>query len=369
MPLFTSASGVQINGGNFIDIAGDVNLHNLQPAIAQNNDPLSATQSHQLLGPDRNTQNRAGRPVPYDVSRRPQILSSANSSGQIPQNESWSNSAAPIQSLSNVPLFTFAQPPSFFQPGPQRPPVIHYSPDNGSIITPGFEYPLSNVLISATPGEYSDTSPMNRHHPSSHLQPLAGPPGEPAHSFTGDFRNDEPESSITAINRTPWGGQQQEPKTSINIGGNLNHIQRHGEAGLHILYRAAAGDATHDSEDRFPQPRCHPETQTKMLDVLGKWTCGIEPREDWNKDEVSSSSDHKSSPILWLHGPAGAGKSAIAQTLCQKLEEEGRLGASFFLQTGTSVSRTCQTTLRNDRIPARPRCSQFESPHLPERGD
>ncbi|KAJ7918030.1 hypothetical protein B0H13DRAFT_2269314 [Mycena leptocephala] len=341
MPLFTSASGVQINGGNFIDIAGDVNLHNLQPAIVQNSDPLSATQSRQLLGLDRNTQNRAGRPVPYDVSRRPQILRSAkNSSGQIPQNESWSNSAAPIQSLSNLPLFTFAQPPSFFQPGPQRPPVIHYSPDNGSIITPGFEYPLSNVLISATPGEYSHTSLMNCHHPSSHLQPLAGPPGEPAHSFTGDFRNDEPESSITAINHTPWGGQRQEPKTSINIGGNLNHIQRHGEA---------AGDATHDSEDRFPQPRCHPETRTKMLDVLGNWTREIHPPEDWNEDDgenddlygspsedenSNSSSDHKSSPILWLHGPAGAGKSAIAQTLCQKLEEEGRLGASFFFKRG-----------------------------------
>ncbi|KAJ7918002.1 hypothetical protein B0H13DRAFT_308426, partial [Mycena leptocephala] len=97
--------------------------------------------------------------------------------------------------------------------------------------------------------------------------------------------------------------------------------------GLHILYRAAAGDATHDSEDRFPQPRCHPETRTKMLDVLWNWTCGIEPPE-------GSSSDHNSSSILWLHGPAGAGKSAIAQTLCQKLEEEGRLGASFFFKRG-----------------------------------
>jgi hypothetical protein len=35
-----------------------------------------------------------------------------------------------------------------------------------------------------------------------------------------------------------------------------------------------------------------------------------------------------------MHGPAGAGKSAIGQTLCQKLEEEGRLGASFFFKQG-----------------------------------
>ncbi|KAJ7918011.1 hypothetical protein B0H13DRAFT_2321804 [Mycena leptocephala] len=66
MPLFTSASGVQINGGNFIDIAGDVNLHSLQPAIAQNSDPLSATQSRRLLGVDRNTLNGGARLVSYD---------------------------------------------------------------------------------------------------------------------------------------------------------------------------------------------------------------------------------------------------------------------------------------------------------------
>ncbi|KAJ7928235.1 hypothetical protein B0H13DRAFT_1597777, partial [Mycena leptocephala] len=97
--------------------------------------------------------------------------------------------------------------------------------------------------------------------------------------------------------------------------------------GLHILYRAAAGDATHDSEDRFPQPRCHPETRTKMLDVLWNWSCGIKP-------PVDASSDHNSSLILWLHGPMGAGKSAVAQTICQKLEEEGHLRASFFFKWG-----------------------------------
>jgi Cdc6-like AAA superfamily ATPase len=97
-----------------------------------------------------------------------------------------------------------------------------------------------------------------------------------------------------------------------------------------------------------------------MLDVLRNWACGIEPPKTWDDDEssesssedvdvssssededissssededISSSSDNNSSPILWLHGPAGAGKSAIAQTLCQKLEEEGRLGASFFFK-------------------------------------
>jgi hypothetical protein len=38
--------------------------------------------------------------------------------------------------------------------------------------------------------------------------------------------------------------------------------------------------------------------------------------------------------VLWLYGRAGAGKSAIAQALCHKLEADGRLGGSFFFKQG-----------------------------------
>ncbi|KAJ7489261.1 hypothetical protein FB451DRAFT_685714 [Mycena latifolia] len=55
-----------------------------------------------------------------------------------------------------------------------------------------------------------------------------------------------------------------------------------------------------------------------MLDTLHDWSC----RED------------SGSLVLWLHGPAGSGKSAIAQSFCQKLETEGRLGGSFFFKRG-----------------------------------
>ncbi|KAJ7815791.1 hypothetical protein B0H14DRAFT_2375034, partial [Mycena olivaceomarginata] len=68
--------------------------------------------------------------------------------------------------------------------------------------------------------------------------------------------------------------------------------------------------AFHNSAERFPQPKCHPETRAEMLDRL----------------------EHQTTRILWLHGPAGAGKSAIAQSLCQKLEAEGHLVASFFFK-------------------------------------
>ncbi|KAJ6603651.1 NACHT domain-containing protein, partial [Mycena sp. CBHHK59/15] len=78
--------------------------------------------------------------------------------------------------------------------------------------------------------------------------------------------------------------------------------------------------ASHDSGERFLPPRCHPETRMKMLQKLRDW----------------SSQTDASSRVLWLHGPAGAGKSAIAQTLSQQLEADRCLGASFFFKRGDS---------------------------------
>ncbi|KAJ7310758.1 hypothetical protein DFH08DRAFT_791964 [Mycena albidolilacea] len=104
----------------------------------------------------------------------------------------------------------------------------------------------------------------------------------------------------------------------------VNHIQRHREMGLHILRHAAAGDAFHDSAVRYPQPKCHPETRSQILESLWNWSSRTDPR----------------STVLWLHGPAGAGKSAIAQSFCQTLEAGHRLGASFFFKRGDSSCGT-----------------------------
>ncbi|KAJ7898088.1 hypothetical protein B0H13DRAFT_2275787 [Mycena leptocephala] len=42
------------------------------------------------------------------------------------------------------------------------------------------------------------------------------------------------------------------------------------------------------------------------------------------------------STLLWLHGSAGAGKSAIAQMFARDCQSEGQLGASFFFKRGHS---------------------------------
>ncbi|KAJ7855871.1 hypothetical protein B0H14DRAFT_2353093, partial [Mycena olivaceomarginata] len=81
--------------------------------------------------------------------------------------------------------------------------------------------------------------------------------------------------------------------------------------------------ALYDSADSFPQPRCHPQTRTEMLNSLYNWVI-----KDHNNYIYLCQS------ICWLHGPAGAGKSAIMQTLCQRLQDAGRLGGAFFFKRG-----------------------------------
>lgn len=78
-----------------------------------------------------------------------------------------------------------------------------------------------------------------------------------------------------------------------------------------LLFNATADGAPHNSQERFPPPRCHPDTRVAILHEITTWAEGH-------------------GGALWLRGPAGAGKSAIAQTVAERCVEEGRLVASFF---------------------------------------
>lgn len=73
-------------------------------------------------------------------------------------------------------------------------------------------------------------------------------------------------------------------------------------------------DAAMDSSARFPSPTCHPGTRLKTGDRLFNWL--VDNQRQWN--------------MIWLHGPAGTGKSAVAQTFAECCDKSGRLGASFF---------------------------------------
>ncbi|KAF9552204.1 hypothetical protein CPC08DRAFT_714840 [Agrocybe pediades] len=83
------------------------------------------------------------------------------------------------------------------------------------------------------------------------------------------------------------------------------------------LARAAAPNAFHDSKARFDAPKCHSNTRVAVLDYIMNWAHG-------QSGETSNKS------IMWLHGPAGCGKSAIAQTTVERCLEKGVKLAAFF---------------------------------------
>jgi len=69
---------------------------------------------------------------------------------------------------------------------------------------------------------------------------------------------------------------------------------------LTIADRVSMG-ASYISQERDPPPRCLPGTRSEVLEKIDTWVkAGVE-----------------STRILWLQGPAGAGKSAIAQTVAE----------------------------------------------------
>lgn len=68
---------------------------------------------------------------------------------------------------------------------------------------------------------------------------------------------------------------------------------------------------------------CLPGTRTRILDGIIQWA--VQPETD----DVEKN-------ILWLHGMAGSGKSAIATTIAQYFDRLGRQGAYLFFERSTS---------------------------------
>ncbi|KAJ6565867.1 hypothetical protein DFH09DRAFT_1472612, partial [Mycena vulgaris] len=96
------------------------------------------------------------------------------------------------------------------------------------------------------------------------------------------------------------------------------NVNSFGESGINMLQRYVVMEALHDSGERFSEPACHPGTRINVLQELREWSVDTKP----------------ASTILWVHGSAGAGKSAIAQMFAGDCQAQGRLGGSFFFRRG-----------------------------------
>ena len=73
-------------------------------------------------------------------------------------------------------------------------------------------------------------------------------------------------------------------------------------------------NAFYDSDNRPDPPKCHPNTRVAVINKIIDWATGM--------IETDAS-------MLWLYGPAGAGKTAIARKVAELFAEHGLLLASF----------------------------------------
>ncbi|KAF8988964.1 hypothetical protein BDQ17DRAFT_1414533 [Cyathus striatus] len=84
--------------------------------------------------------------------------------------------------------------------------------------------------------------------------------------------------------------------------------------GFRFLQQQTIAGASHDAGERYDAPKCHPETRKAVLNNIMSWV----------------NSDSETTRIMWLYGAAGAGKSAIAQSIAEECHNMGKLAASFF---------------------------------------
>ncbi|KAF8808322.1 hypothetical protein BYT27DRAFT_7255648 [Phlegmacium glaucopus] len=107
--------------------------------------------------------------------------------------------------------------------------------------------------------------------------------------------------------------------TFTEVHGIYNEIHPQ-ESGLLALSQAISHGAIYDSAERYPAGRCHPGTREEIIKTILDWINDPNPSYD----------------ALWLYGPAGAGKSAIIQTITELLREwyKDRYAGSFFFASG-----------------------------------
>src|SRR5271154_6221085 len=101
---------------------------------------------------------------------------------------------------------------------------------------------------------------------------------------------------------------------------------------MDLLMEWVATGAFHNSDELYDAPKCHPHTRVAVLDEIMQW--------------VGESESAREAFMMWLFGPAGAGKSAIAKRIAEIAAEKGLLIATFFF------SRTDPQRNTKDRLVA-----------------
>ncbi|PPQ92910.1 hypothetical protein CVT25_009181, partial [Psilocybe cyanescens] len=101
-------------------------------------------------------------------------------------------------------------------------------------------------------------------------------------------------------------------------GGTFNvthqHYKNYDDKWMELLRSNTVPGAFHNSDDRRDPPKCHPHTREAVIKDIMDWVIDADRKEQF----------------CWVYGPAGSGKSSIAQTIAELCEEQGRLASNFF---------------------------------------
>ena len=120
---------------------------------------------------------------------------------------------------------------------------------------------------------------------------------------------------------------------------------------MKLLHGKIASGAFHNAAERFDALKCHPQTRKVILKEIMNWIRDI----------------HKLELFLWLYGPAGSGKSSIAQSIAELCYAAEILDASFFFSrtaAGRNNDRLFIPTLTYQLILSIPDMLQFVSEAL-----
>ncbi|PPR05004.1 LOW QUALITY PROTEIN: hypothetical protein CVT26_012574 [Gymnopilus dilepis] len=103
----------------------------------------------------------------------------------------------------------------------------------------------------------------------------------------------------------------------VVTGGTFTQVVGRENDSFRLLQEAVSPAAFHDSGARYDAPKCYPNTRLAVLERIRRWVKGLD-------------AGTRDTSVMWLHGPAGAGKSAIAQTIAEAFSDEGEILASYF---------------------------------------
>ncbi|KAJ8095467.1 hypothetical protein PM082_023237 [Marasmius tenuissimus] len=88
------------------------------------------------------------------------------------------------------------------------------------------------------------------------------------------------------------------------------------------LWSAIAGvGASHTAEQQYERGECLGGTRVELRRMIRRWR---------QAGRGGRNSEGEGSPLCWLAGAAGVGKTAIAMSVAKELEKEGALVSSFF---------------------------------------